>query len=161
MELRLLVGDIVMFTKRRRTYKSKKILLLCLMLCCCVFMCSCTLGNWTYDKLPNDYEIWYFDSENIDLAKVHSNGNGGSIIIDGYISAFCYNDQYIGIIRISKEKTMDGTTESITEYYLINTSADEVFGPYELERYESYCEELGIEDMGEWINTNPRPEGAK
>ena len=124
-------------------------------------MCSCSVGNWTYDQLPNDYEIWYFDSENIDLAKVYSNGNGGSIVIDGYISEFCCNDQYIGIMRITEERTMDGTMESITEYYLIDTAEDKVFGPYELERYESYSEELGIEDMGDWIRTSPRPKGAK
>lgn len=46
-------------------------------------------------------------------------------------------------------------------YYLVDTSTDEVHGPYTLDEYEKCVEELEINDPSDWIKTVPRPEGAE
>ena len=60
--------------------------------------------DWTYDKLPNGYEIWHINSEDISLIK--TDGDSSDLRIDRYILEFCYNDSYIGIKRLMIDENL-------------------------------------------------------
>lgn len=60
--------------------------------------------DWTYDKLPNGYEIWRINSEDISLIK--TDGDSSDLRIDRYILEFCYNDSYIGIKRLMIDENL-------------------------------------------------------
>lgn len=132
-----------------------------------VILTSCGAGwqDWEYDHLPNDYEIWRINSEDIVLMK-----NKGSTerVINRYILEFCYNDSYIGIKKIMVDENipyhevyieeLDATNPS---YFLVDTVNDTVMGPYTSEEYTIKIKDLEIESMCDWIKTVPKPQGAK
>lgn len=121
--------------------------------------------DWTYDKLPNGYEIVHVNSEDIELDK--ADGDSLDIKIDRYILEFCYNDSYIGIKRLMvdenlpyQEAHIEDMDASNPSYYLVDTVNDVVMGPYTAEEYENQIEALKIDTMCDWIKTVPMPEGA-
>jgi hypothetical protein len=121
--------------------------------------------DWTYDKLPNGYEIVHVNSEDIELDK--ADGDSLDIKIDRYILEFCYNDSYIGIKRLMiddnlpyQEAHIEDIDASNPSYYLVDTVNDVVMGPYTAEEYENQIEALKIDTMCDWIKTVPMPEGA-
>lgn len=122
------------------------------------------MGDWTYDRLPNGYEIWRLNSRDIQLVK-----DGGSTrILDRYILEFCYNDSYIGIKHISSDEMLSQGQAGIAnmdtsnpEYYLIDTQIDAVFGPYTADDYQNQIAILQIQDLCGWIPTVPTPDGAR
>lgn len=121
--------------------------------------------DWTYDKLPNGYEIVHVNSEDIELDK--ADGDSLDIKIDRYILEFCYNDSYIGIKRLMidenlpyQEAHIEDMDASNPSYYLVDTVNDVVMGPYTAEEYENKIEALKIDTMCDWIKTVPMPEGA-
>jgi aspartate carbamoyltransferase catalytic subunit len=121
--------------------------------------------DWTYDKLPNGYEIWRINSEDISLLK--TDGDSSDLRIDRYILEFCYNDSYIGIKRLMidenlpyQEAHIEDMDPSNFSYYLVDTVNDVVMGPYTAEEYENQIEALKIDTMCDWIKTVPMPEGA-
>lgn len=127
--------------------------------------CSPGMNDWIYDKLPNGYEIWHVNSESIVLMK--RTGESTDSKMGRYIMKFCYNDSYIGIQRLTfSEDTPYGQPSvkdmdtSNPDYYLVDTVNDVVMGPYTAEAYEKQVKDLGIEGLGDWIATVPRPEGA-
>lgn len=121
--------------------------------------------DWTYDKLPNGYEIWRINSEDISLIK--TDGDSSDLRIDRYILEFCYNDSYIGIKRLMidenlpyQEAHIEDMDASNPSYYLVDTVNDVVMGPYTAEEYENQIIALKIDTMCDWIKTVPMPEGA-
>ena len=121
--------------------------------------------DWTYDKLPNGYEIVHVNSEDIELDK--ADGDSLDIKIDRYILEFCYNDSYIGIKRLMidenlpyQEAHIEDMDASNPSYYLVDTVNDVVMGPDTAEEYENQIEALKIDTMCDWIKTVPMPEGA-
>lgn len=144
---------------------KKYILLITIIIVFALLLCSCGgLQDWEYDLLPNNYEIWRINSEDIALVK-----NDGSIcVINRYILEFCYNDSYIGIKKIMVDESvpyhevyieeMDATNPS---YFLVYTVNDTVMGPYTSEEYAIKIKELEIESMCDWLKTVPKPQGAK
>ena len=121
--------------------------------------------DWTYDKLPNGYEIVHVNSEDIELDK--ADGDSLDIKIDRYILEFCYNDSYIGIKRLMIDENLryidvhiEDMDASNPSYYLVDTINDVVMGPYTAEEYENQIEALKIDTMCDWIKTVPMPEGA-
>ena len=131
-----------------------------------VILTSCGgLQDWEYDKLPNNYEIWRINSQDIVLMK---NDDSAERVISRYILEFCYNDSYIGIKKIMVDESipynemlieeMDATNPS---YFLVDTVNDTVMGPYTSEEYTIKIEELEIKSMCDWIKTVPKPQGAK
>lgn len=121
------------------------------------------MGDWAYDRLPNGYEIWRLNSSNIQVVK----GNG-TIILDGYVLEFCYNESFIGIKHISTDegnsrgqadtKNMD---TSNPDFYLIDAQNDAVYGPLTADDYQKQLETRQIQDMCGWIPTVSTPDGAK
>ena len=127
--------------------------------------CSPGMNDWIYDELPNEYEIWRLNSVDIHLIK--RDGESTRIRVDQHITKFCSNDVYIGIERLPVDDSITNASERIEkmnnstpEYFLVDTVNDVVMGPYTAEAYEKQVKDLGIEGLGDWIATVPRPEGA-
>ncbi len=90
------------------------------------------------------------------------------IVIDRYVQAFCYNDRYIGLEHLRELVDPEEPDElypeldtSNPEYYLIDSEQDVIYGLYTKDEYMKQMKELHISEMGEWIPTVPKPEGAK
>ncbi len=122
--------------------------------------CGAGLSDWSYDKLPNDYVLIHSNTQDIGLYK--RNGESVTCKIDRYISEFCYNDSHIGIKRLMIDENMliEEMDKSNQSYYLIDALNDVIMGPYTPEEYEGKIEALGIEAIGSWIKTVPKPEGV-
>lgn len=140
-------------------------ILIALLMAILMLAFSQAFQDWTYDKLPNGYEIVHVNSEDIELDK--ADGDSLDIKIDRYILEFCYNDSYIGIKRLMidenlpyQEVHIEDMDASNPSYYLVDTVNDVVMGPYTAEEYENQIEALKVDAMCDWIKTVPMPEGA-
>jgi len=138
-----------------------------MMLAIGMFM-SCLPGvdDWIYDKLPNGYEIWYVNSQDIEVGK--RTGSKTNRIINRYVLEFCYNESYIGIKRLPVDESLSYHDVVIEEldasnpsYYLIDAENDMIHGPYTVEEYTEQLETLHIENLCDWIKTVPKPAGAR
>ena len=146
-------------------------------ICCCIKKCLCVIvlllflagcggmGDWSYNALPAEYAIWRLNSQDIQLVK--ENQVSADTVVGRYVTAFCYNSRYVGIQRIpmdrsySKEEDIDMLDKSNPEFYLIDCSTDSVTGPMTEQEYSSKIVEVGIQDMCQWIPTDPPPSDAK
>ncbi len=127
--------------------------------------CFGGVGDWAY-CLPNDYEIWRVNSENVVFGKIE--GDLFEQKIDRYVISFCHNDRYIGLVRIpmddipyDKDIDIETMDRSNSEYYLVDSENDIIYGPYTENEYAKQCNDFGVQDMCEWIETIRRPENAK
>ena len=105
--------------------------------------CFGGVGDWAY-SLPNGYEIWRVNSENVVFGK--NEGDHFEQEIDRYVISFCHNDRYIGLIRlpmddIPRDESIDIETvdRSNSEYYLVDSKKDIIFGPYTENEYIKQC----------------------
>lgn len=152
-----------MYIKRIGSYGALFIVVFIMTL----ILTSCPgLQDWVYDKLPNGYEIWRFNSQ--DIALIKRDGDSTNGVINRYILEFCYNDSYIGMKRLMIDESIPYQDLRIEEmdqsdpvYYLVDAVNDVIMGPYTAEEYEDQIEALGIGTMCDWIKTVPMPEGAK
>lgn len=150
---------------RKRLFIIKNVVcLLLLLVFFSIFLSSCGLGglgDWSY-SLPNNYAVWRINGSSIDLCLEENHGGkyiSAHTIIESYVAYFCYNDRYVGVIRIESYDT-----EQIEEnymYYLVDTQNGTKWGEMNKQDYLDKCAELGITDMCDWIPTVPTPKGAK
>lgn len=129
------------------------------------FLSACGLSDWSYNKIPNGYEVWHFSSGDIKLVY-----EDGKIVIEKFVLAFCYNDKYIGVQQIplkendehisSWEEIQKEYDLSDPEYYIIDSETDSIYGPYTQSEYIKQIEILNICELCEWIKTQPPPEDA-
>jgi len=127
-------------------------------------------GDWIYDKLPNGYQIWRVNCEDIKVLVVNGNDlNDNEIVLDRYILEFCYNNSYIGIKRLPLSKPaldeevvdIKSMDTSNPEYYLIDAQNDTLYGPFDVDGYQDQINTLQVQGMCDWIPTVPTPAGAK
>ncbi len=153
--------------------KKRAILLLVLILAVVLFVSSCAaMSDWIYKDLPAEYEVWRCNACSIILCK--STGDyTASDVIPYYLKAFCDDGRYIGAKTLNREQGEDESHDSFSAFihetstdadclwYLVDSETDDIFGPYTQEEYEAQLHLFGIDNMGEWINTSPRPKGAQ
>ena len=137
---------------------------LCIIFICIMMLSSCGVSDWIYE-LPNGYSIWEINCN--DIALIKEVDKSSRTALSRYILEFCYNNSYIGIKRISidenipyPEVQIDKLDKSHPDYYLVDTTADFILGPYTAEEYYIQIETLEIGDMCDWIKTVPKPNGA-
>lgn len=117
------------------------------------------LSDWHYD-LPNGYQIVHISARNI-ICKDNNPVGGNAFVVEAYVSEFCYNDRYIGLKRVDVPEDIQAEIDrSNPVYYLVNMTTKEIYGELSGSEYISKIEELNIENMCDWILTNPAPEGA-
>ena len=112
-------------------------------------------GDWTYRELPGSYEIFRSHAYNI----VVYDADTKDTVIPSYVTQFSYNEGFIGIQQTPGWQGETPIEEERTVYYLINAESKAVYGPFELETFQSFCDENSIR-LGLWIKTVPKPDGA-
>lgn len=116
------------------------------------------LNDWTYDALPNGYEIWRVNSQDITFGR--REGNELKCVIPRYIIAFCNNDRYIGLQRVAMDSipydeivNIEELDISDPEYYLVDAQHGAVYGPFTKAAYLSKIKELDVGEMTDWTST--------
>ena len=139
----------------------KRIYLIFIIIFLMLVLCACGLGDWHYD-LPNGYQIVHVNSRQIVcVEKDSADAATSSIIVEAHVSEFCYNDRYIGLKRVDPpDDVQEAIDYSNPVYYIVDMSTKEVYGEMSESEYMSKIKELKIENLCDWIATNPTPEGA-
>ena len=141
--------------------------------CCslCLLSMGCDFGNptgdWEYEDLPNGYGVWRINSKCISLQyhieELSKGSRHSSTIIPAYVSAVCNNDRYIAVRWTNPEEIdfndVSGHDFSTAKYYVVDTSNDTIYGPYDTEEeYHDQCQELAIENMSDWLSVFDIPQ---
>lgn len=134
-----------------------------LLICMFFLLTGCAgLSDWDYGEIPGDYIIVRCNSQHIYLCK--DEGSGGPILIKETVVAFCYNTKFIGLQRVPTTTFAEFDPEEVyaseAEFYLVDAETREIYGPLTEEAYNSKLVSLGVSDMGEWITTRTKPDGA-
>ena len=135
-----------------------------------VFLSACSsdfsntqIGNndWEYD-MQNGYEIWHVNSRSIVCGK-RNTANSLSTVGGDYVAKFYYNTQYVFLQCVDvPEDINEEINYSNPLLYIIDTKTDTVTGPLSKQEFEeASTNAIGIKESIVWIDTNPRPEGAK
>lgn len=115
-------------------------------------------GDWFFDGLPGYYEIWKINGADISLIKKTSEF-GGKKIVEPFVISFCWDNRYIGIQRGSYQKGCQPDATDV-EYYIVDSSTEKVFGPFDLEEYKEQSAIFDFYPNG-WVQTVPDPKGVK
>ena len=118
-------------------------------------------GDWTYNLLPGNYEIWRMNAEDISLEEVHYYKGTpiGKPVIDSYIKAFCSDMRYIALKTASGNKASESALD-VDEYYLVDSKTRFVYGPLTPNEFKTKCDVLDF-SVSDWILTVPKPEAAR
>ena len=108
-------------------------------------------GDWSY-ALPNGYEIWRVNGENIAFGV--RNGSVLENALDGSVEAFRYGERYVALRMAASE-------ESGEAFFLVDTEGSASYFAETEDELLQTCESLGVTDLGDWIETQPAPKGAK
>lgn len=120
-------------------------------------------GDWAYD-LPNGYQVFRVNSKHVYLIGPDhdiTGRDGKTWITDNYIgsyvSAFCYNEQYVGAQQLNAslnaQLSLPDRPASEPWFYLLDTSTGAVIGPMaSQEEFQAKCEMLQIADLCQWID---------
>ena len=133
------------------------------MLLCGMVLAACVgpgRNDWQYN-LPNAYCIQYINSRDILLKDTDARSSSSSIVIDRYVTAFCYNDRFVGLQCVDvPQDAAEEIDRTHPDFYLVDTQDDAVYGPFTEEVYRQTLEALKASEMCEWIATVPAPENA-
>lgn len=148
--------------------KNRHIFIFVLTIVVFLSACSSTFSNtqignndWEYD-MKNGYEIWHVNARSIVCGKrntAHSLSNVGG----DYVVKFYYNTQHVFLQCVDvPEDINEEINFSNPLFYIIDAKTDEVLGPLsEQEFEEALTNTIDFKESVLWINTKPRPEGAK
>ena len=127
--------------------KRKLALALCLALL--LSLCAACGGQrgWVYD-LPNGYALHCVDGQ----VCVEQNGEQA---LSYNVTAFCAGSRYVGIRQEAGSE--DGTE---TYWFLLDTENQTFYAEESEEDFRSDCESFQVTDLGDWIETASRPDGA-
>lgn len=121
------------------------------------------IGDWSY-KIGNNYELWHFNSKDICIIKVDSESGGTSVLTD-YIKEFRYNERYLLLKAIKRErieqystqmsmkKILEDVSKDEIDYYIIDMSKDKISKSLTLKEFEEFLEKIDTHDMNDWIVT--------
>lgn len=120
-------------------------------------------GDWDY-PLPNGYVVMRINAVDIILGQQEKTYSVGEVI-PRYVAGFSFNKRFVGVKRLPIEGGMDINYDEAMklienydpeslEYYLVDTETDTVLGPFDAAGYAAACEESGVGDLGDWIETS-------
>ena len=137
---------------------GNKCRIICLLVITSLLLAGCFGGisDWTYE-LPNNYAIVRVNSQTVVFGK---NADTFEQILSRYIIAYSFNDTYIGLKRIPMDNVPQDSLFDVneidmshSEYYLIDTTKEQIFGPYTYDEYIELSMQLDIGTMSDWIDT--------
>ncbi|MBO4982963.1 MAG: hypothetical protein J6D23_02805 [Clostridia bacterium] len=133
----------------------------------CISIVSCAgLSDWSYE-LPNGYCVSRVNSADISILREREEFSALSyeVVVDRYVICFCYNDVYVCARRLDVPQYggFDPLELNVEEadYNIVNTETREVYKGLTEDEYNELCSQLGIIELCDWIDTYPKPKGAK
>lgn len=119
-------------------------------------------GDWIY-PLPNGYIVLRVNAVDIIIGK-QEDAYSVDEVVPRHVAGISFNERFIGVERLPIEGGIDANYhEAMTlienrdiksfEYYLIDTKTEIVFGPLDAASFAAACEQNGVGDLCEWIDT--------
>ena len=146
---------------------TKCLMAIALVLCfslCSLLLCSCIgpgPADWQYE-LPNNYFVFRPNSATIEI-----HGKNG-VVVNNYVTCFAYNEIYVCARSLDLEQDNQYFFDDImnmdfdnAKYYIINTETGDVYNALTEKEYNTLCQELNIISLCDWIDTYPKPKGAR
>ena len=108
--------------------------------------------DWEY-KLPNGYEMWRINSDEIVIKDIKNSTN--DIEIPSFIKEFSYDEQYV-LTRNVRDISYNNIFDEV--YYVLDTKENKVYGPFDgIEELQDKFEEWCIQLPKKWYRTSPDP----
>lgn len=110
------------------------------------------VNDWSY-KLPNNYEVWRINSDEIVINNVSTHETVSEI--RGFLKEFSYDSRYVFTRNIS-----DVFANNILDerYYILDTENGKVYGAFDsIEELQNQCDEMNIKIPDKWLRTSPDP----
>lgn len=163
--------DKLIFGQRHKnkqfTLTLRNVVLIFCLFCCCfnLFLCSCVgMSDWEYE-LPNNYSVTRLNASTINI--YNDNALGGPVI-DNYVTRFAYNERFVCARRLVLDDDKRYFSKDIMAmdfeqavYCIIDTQTHDVYDLLNKDEFDLLCKELEIENLCDWIDTYPKPKGAK
>ncbi len=109
------------------------------------------VGDWSY-KLPNDYEVWKINSDEIIVKYVSDEIDNTQI--PSFVKEFAYDDRFVCTRNISSIIENDIFNEV---YYILDTKEKVLYGPFgNIDEFKKKLDELEIAVV-KWYRTSPAP----
>lgn len=110
------------------------------------------VSDWSY-QLPNNYEIWRINSEEIVIKNMITETNVDEI--SGFIKEFSYDNRYVFMRNV--ENISDNNILNET-YFVLDTNENKVYGPYDtIEILQKQAKEWDVDLPQKWYRTSPDP----
>ncbi len=110
------------------------------------------VSDWSY-QLPNNYEVWRINSEDIIIKNMNTQNNVDEI--SGFVKEFSYDSRYVftrNIENISDNNILDEV------YYILDTKENKVYGSFDsIEELQDQAEEMAVKIPEKWYRTSPDP----
>lgn len=108
-------------------------------------------GDWNYDDLPGNFEVWRVNGKNVSLVLANENGVTASTVVPTYVFEVGHTDRYIFAkqAEVSEDKVVN---YSVVHYHIVDVNTAETFGPLDEQAFKEKLKELGIEETVEWID---------
>ena len=132
--------------------KKYWITLFFVILCATTFMSCAGTGDWTY-KLPNEYEVWRMNANEILVKYVGE--EIGVVGIPSFVKEFAFNGQYVFTRNISDITENDICKE---EYYILDTKERKLYDHImDFDEMKELADVLGTTVPQKWYRTSPDP----
>ena len=110
------------------------------------------VSDWSY-QLPNNYEVWRINSQEIIIKNAITQNNIDAI--SGFVKEFSYDSRYVFTRNVQNISDNNILNE---EYYTLDTIENKVYGPFDsIEDLQQHVEEWGIKIPEKWYRTSPDP----
>lgn len=118
-----------------------------------LFLTSCAgTSDWSY-KLPNKYEVWHINSNEILIKCVDLEESGEKI--PSFVKEFSYDERYVFSRNVEDVVSNNIVDET---YYVLDTLEKKVYGPFDsVEELQKKALELDVEIPKKWYRTSPDP----
>lgn len=117
-----------------------------------VLLTGCAgVSDWSY-KLPNSYEVWRINSDEIIVKCVSDTTN--SVEIPSFVKEFSYDDRFVctrNILSINENNIFNEA------YYILDTKEKVLYGPFDsMDEFKNKLDEFEIV-VEKWYRTSPDP----
>ena len=98
-------------------------------------------GDWSCDELPDPYEIWRLNADDINLCQRDGPGSAKPVV-GSYVWKVAWNEELI----LAAQKPQRGSAEEKSVYYALDVSSGELNGPFSEEELDAFCAASQYED---------------
>lgn len=118
--------------------------------------CGAGVSDWSY-QLPNNYEVWRINSNNIIIKDMNTQKNVDEI--SGFVKEFSYDSRYVFTRNVDSIESNNIFDE---KYYVLDTEEKKVYDSCNsVDELNELAEKLEIEIPVKWYRTSPDPNFSK